>query len=278
MRGYVFLLLLSASVLAHAGEEAPQAASPSGRWTRPGPIPITEKTTDLRLHVRQLVEVGEIVEIQGRVKVLRPGPDGEDEEAFLRVGDDIYVNDRIEVETGAAAEAIFGINARLRLGPESQMRILRKTEFGKATDRMKMTRRDVELQGGDAHVRVRHNELTPTPVVLLAGDAQVVLDRTQAVVRREAKKHTSTFMVLSGKADVLVEQISPGGRKTPVMTTVEASHKLALPDGSSEEMPEPEPMTDEDRELIYGPLNFSVDLETQQRPPPPEVNRDLDLP
>ncbi|MBN2710946.1 MAG: FecR domain-containing protein [Planctomycetes bacterium] len=271
----VLFLCLGFSLV--AGEEGEGTV----RWTRPGPIPSAPGTKGTARGARLQVEVGEVVAITDVVNVLRENGDGVYEEKKLQVGDKVFVNDRINVGVSSSIEITLGINARLRVGPGSSMRIVDRTDIPTSDNKGVMTKRDVELTSGSARVRVRKNEISASPILLISGDVQIMLQRSDAVIERSREESENTVMILRGKADVKMKTKGQGGWEESEIKSVEAEkkpQKIVIPDGSLKSLPEATEVSDKEFDAVRNKLAFTIDEKLKRRPPPREKDDELDGP
>lgn len=258
-----------------AGEES---GSQDARWTRKGPIP--QKPVRRRSRRRRLqVEVGEVVAADKNARVKRVDFDGNEEEKMLQAGDKVYVDDRIHVGGGSHMEITLGNNARIKVGPKSALRVLDKSEQPLANQGGVMVRRDLELEEGSARLRVRENTLRPSPIVLVAGDVQVFLQRSDAAFERKSKD-AKTVMLLRGLADL--KMFPKGARSGQVLSrkvlALGKAQKIEIPSGEVKQMPEPVTMSRDEVSDIQTRLGFTIDQERPVRPAPPRPDVELDGP
>ncbi len=245
-------------------------------WTLKGPIdkpPAVETTAPRRFDTGVSGEVGEICAVVGEVRVVRQSLEGQTRLERLQPGDKVMVGDQFDVGRASAVEMEFGLNARLRLGSESVLRVV-GSKNGTADADGYHLRRDVRLAKGTARVRVKRNVLTPELVFLAAGDVALTLARTDTLVRQNPGGGGS-ILVLGGAADV---QLAAGGAGSGESVRIYRAQKLIVPGDLSNGLPRPQTMTAEEIANATGEFSFSIDQERQQLPPPPSGNREMDGP
>ena len=269
------LLALLASIFA--------ARAPAGEeyrdWTRDAPIPGRGRSGADGLPrggTERHEQVGEVSTLEGPVALVRFVGGERAVETRPQIGDKVYVGDLFSVGGEGVLEVTLGHNARLRIGADSRVRVAGMTTTGDADDDVVTTKRDVEIQKGSARVRVKKNVRTPAPVFVITGNAALLLQRSDAVVRTEKKR--STVMVLQGKADVMLKTYDAAGWEVGRTIPLEEKQKLTVDEGVGEEDLAPQAMDPVEIERARGALSFSVDEFRRRLPPPPPHSRELDGP
>jgi hypothetical protein len=240
---FLIALLPRAHGVAYAGDGA---STPD--WTRPAPIPGETAPRAETFRVPGRVEVGEIAAIDGPVRLERGGA----EAGPLQVGDAVLVGDLVEVGPGGALELTFGLNARLRLGESSRLRVQTLARSDEDAEVVR-TERDMRLDRGTARVRVRLNTRTPSPVYLVTGEATFHFERCDAVV--DLREEASSLTVLNGEARVDRAVDGAAGARA---LHVEESQQVSL-SKEGEDGAEIASMTPEELERIRGSVAFSVE-------------------
>lgn len=246
-------------------------------WTLKGPIDkpsAAETAAPRQLDAGINGEIGEICAVVGEVRVVRQSLEGQTRLERLQPGDKVMVGDQFDVGRASAVEMEFGLNARLRLGSESVLRVV-GSQNGTADADGYHLRRDVRLAKGTARVRVKRNVLTPELVFLAAGDVALTLARTDTLVQQNAGGGGS-ILVLGGAADVQLAAGRSAGAGESVR--IYRAQKLIVPGDLSNGLPRPQTMTAEEIANATGEFSFSIDQERQQLPPPPSGNREMDGP
>lgn len=276
----LFILLLLAPALT-AGEEEADAGeaattAESGRdWTLKGPIPPARVPSERTDRNRARVEVGRVESLIGEVKVLRSSGQEEQEAILLKAGEKIFVGDQFEVGKASAVELVMGVNARLRLGSDSVMRILQKVERNGSNDEV-TTQRDMELTRGSARVRVRKNLKTPSPILVVSGSLALTVDRSDAVVNR--KSDLSSVVVLRGEAAVIMKKRGNRGWDSDRPVPVRRREVLDVPDRIGEDRPRPRRMSEDEFLKARKKIEFTIDREREALPPAPKPDPEMDGP
>lgn len=276
--GLAWLMLFCLGTTARSGEEVASPEEDGRKWTLPGPIPKPPEQAGASRLGQSMEVVGEFVAIDERSTVYRSDSDGRMVPRRLQVGDKLRVGDEIRVGPEAETEVTLGLNARLRIGENSVVRVLDKREYPTGRDEGKVTKRDMELAHGSARVRVRRNELQPSPVLMISGDVELSLDRSDTMIERQSADKRSTVVVLNGKAEVRLKTRDEVGLGQTSSRTVTGGQKLQVPDGVLKSIPSPMELTTEDMKQAHGDMAFTVERQQRQRPPPPAYNEELDGP
>lgn len=243
-------------------------------WTRPDNSLLRKAPRKAAGTEAERVEVGLIKAVVGSVKLRRQGASGKEELTEVGQGDKVCAGDQLEVDTASAVEMSFGMNAVLRVGESSVLRVVDKVEI--ADGDVVSTRRDMELKSGMARVRVSENVRTPSPVLLVSGNVVMTLQKSDAVLRKDEVE--STVMVLKGEADV---NVKGGGNNVwgdEKSILIRKDYKITIPGKLEATLPKREKMEDDEVEQAKKLLTFSVDKAREELPPAPGKDGELDGP
>ncbi len=129
------------------------------------------------------VEIGEISAFVGDCKVDHATAGIG---AGMQTGAPIYVGDIIKTGQDGSIELVFGVNNRLRLSANTEIRISNLEVSKKEHDGYTRVTSMIEilLRFGEMRVRVRENLVTPAPIKVIAANTQVVLPRSDLIIRR----------------------------------------------------------------------------------------------
>jgi len=271
----LFAALLAAFPLA-GGEEKPDS-SDRRDWTRRGPIlepPAASSTAPRRAGLQ--LEVGEIAAIVGTVRVRRREGEREMVLENLPVGERVFTGDQFEIGRVSAAEIALGGNARLRLGAETILRLLDRWEYAEGETRT--VQRNLELERGSARVRVKRNEISPSPLLLIAGNAVLMIDRSDAILERSGTG--AQIVVLRGETDVVLQTTGlEKERKITGSVRLGRRQKLVLAEPASiDRLPRPGEISETEEKAAIGKLTFSIDQERETLPPAPRPDPEMQGP
>lgn len=279
-RALTIVLVCAVALCLHTRLSAGEGStSEDGRkWILPGPIPAPPKMAPANRAGRTMEEIGEFVAVDSETRVFRANTEGEVEPIQLQVGDKLLVGDEVRVGIDSVAEVTLGLNARLRIGAGSVVRVLGKKKYPKTDNNVEIVKRDVELAHGSARVRVRKNELSPSPVLMISGDVQLMLNRADTKVERQSQSKKSTVMVFGGQAEVKLKTRGETGLEETRTSTLGEGQKMLVPDGTLKTVPQPVPMDKQELRNARGDMAFTVEQRLRRRPPPPSHDNELDGP
>jgi len=252
------------------GQEAKKtSAGPDKDWTRQGPILEPPAEAIYRRGVRDQIEVGEIAAIVGEVSLMRAL--GYKLEKFPQpmVGERIFVEDQLGVGKASAVEIVLGMNGRLRLGSDSILKILDLWEMSDGA--VIAQQRNFQIEKGQARLRLRRNEQRPTPALVVAGKAVLLLGGGDAVVQREAEG--GRIMVLNGEAEVVWLQEGSASRSSRVRL---GRRQLLVLSEARAEQPAPAEMSEAEVMKAEESLRFSIDEERSRLPPAPKLDLEME--
>ncbi|GHV19026.1 hypothetical protein AGMMS49959_02600 [Planctomycetales bacterium] len=129
-----------------------------------------------------MVEIGEIVAVAGNVKITRAAAT-DDHHA---VGEKIYAGDTIVTAANAAIEITCGLNVRLRLESNGEIRIQPLTATTKTVDEVPTTQQTYSLLllQGALRTRVKQNVVTAQQVLIRVADLGFLLPRSDFLIVR----------------------------------------------------------------------------------------------
>lgn len=129
------------------------------------------------------VDIGEIAAYGGTVTVRHTFSTLAEE---LQIGGKIYVGDEIETSANGSIEILIGLNDRVRLAGDTEIRINGSDVSAKPSADLTITthRTELLLRRGELRVRVRENVVTPTPVRIVAANMRLLLPRSDCLIRR----------------------------------------------------------------------------------------------
>jgi hypothetical protein len=157
--------------------------------------------------------MGEIETVEGPdagvvLRRRKPGSADQWKEEPATPGDRVLRGDEIRTGEGASVEILLGLNGRLRIAPSSRVRFV-SMEIEEEGDQLR-TLRKVKLHSGALRARVRHNSVTPAPVLVVSLDSLVsvglpeyaVRGGVDALVRHPEKGETAEVVTLNGTIEV----------------------------------------------------------------------------
>ena len=136
--------------------------------------------------------IGEITDYSGGAEVVHSSANIND---GMQTGGKIYPNDIIKTRTGSV-EIVFGINSRIRLGSNTELRVdsldqksTLKSNLLHSTSNYKLI-----LKRGVVRVRVRENFITSTLITIIAGDIKVIAPRSDLIVSRGSQGSKTSYI------------------------------------------------------------------------------------
>jgi hypothetical protein len=229
------------------------------------------------------LEMAEVTRVHGMAR-----RSGENESGVrLRVGDNLRMGDTVETGSDSTLEVLFGRNGRMRLQPESRVRMVDISEMKK--ENYLLQRRRIDLEAGSLRVRVRQNTLRPEPVLIIGIGADVTVGRpdmapdegggVDAVVARAGGKDAPEARLTVINGAVYVTRLSSGRRD---------SQGLAVKKGNALDVPPPKEkfptvgdlarLSEQDILLIRRRYAFSNEGFARRRPSPVGADAEMDGP
>lgn len=107
----------------------------------------------------------------------------------LQAGAKVFIGDEIETPANSSIELLLGNDVRVRLAGGTAIHLNNREVSEKEEKDLKITTAltEILLRKGEIRVRVRENLITPTPVRVVAASMQLLLPRTDCLIRREGE-------------------------------------------------------------------------------------------
>lgn len=226
------------------------------------------------------VEAGEVSAYGGEARIKHFVPTSGSQ---TQIGAKVYVGDEIETGSDGTLEVLFGLNVRMRLAGNTAIRISsRKVTLVETVVPSKQTTLlSVLLLRGELRTRVRENLVTPTPVQIVAANMQLLLPRSDCLVRRtgtgpENNRSISLLLgwgrcVLSVKAVDEKDWVADDGVSLIANGTAEVPE---FPVGAF--TPHWQQIKNEEAQKVLQLLPFSIDEQPRAPGEVPKPNPELD--
>ena len=143
--------------------------------------------------VIERASIGQIVDFSGNAEIMHSSASYTD---GMQIGGKIYPDDILRTGNGSI-EITFGINSRVRLGSNTELKVVslvQKSE-NKSGLLYQQSNYYLFLKTGIIRVRVRENYITSTIINITAGDIRVIAPRSDLVFSRSRKIGSSISYV-----------------------------------------------------------------------------------
>lgn len=216
---------------------------------------------------------GEVVDCEGSVG--RPIPGSESGSSFeeIQLGDAVRDEDRLLTRETGALEIVFGINSRLRLGPQTTLAFLSLTTQTSSPTSLSVTRR-LRLEEGSLRLRVRLNTVMPITFEIESGNALLTLRQGDLLLQRDSQK--TEVAILKGEVEIRTKKPQDSSWPSHMAPrTFSSEQVLVIPETGKETEP-PLWVQSLDRDAVEGRrrrLLFTVERSQEELPPAPVEER-----